>query len=131
MWAKISTFAIFELHQRNIPQKNTFFIQNSITNSKCKVCFNKSERNKFSRFWVKTEDDLLYLVLHFSNVCQGISKMTSQNLVKRFEIKSHQRRDLWLTPARAGGSKTGSGGGRHHLPTLLGLMHWRNSGVSI
>ena len=47
--------------------------------------------------------------------------MTSQNHVKRLEIQSHQRRDLCLYPARNGGPKTGSGGGRHHPPTLLGL----------
>ena len=49
--------------------------------------------------------------------------MTSQNHVKRLEIQSHQRRDLCLYPARNGGPKTGSGGGRHHPPTLLGLKH--------
>ena len=58
---------------------------------------------------------------NFSNVCKGISKMTSQNHGKRLEIQSHQRRDLYLYPARNGGPKTGSGGGRHHPPTLLGL----------
>ena len=47
--------------------------------------------------------------------------MTSQNHVKRFEIKSHQRRDICLYPAKNGGPKTDSGGGRHHPPTLLGL----------
>ena len=58
---------------------------------------------------------------NFSNVCKGISKMTSQNHVKRLEFQSHQRRYLCLYPARNGGPKTGSGGGRHHPPTLLGL----------
>ena len=48
--------------------------------------------------------------------------MTSQNHVKRLEIQSHQRRDLCLYSARNGGPKTGSGGGRHHPPTLLGLI---------
>ena len=52
---------------------------------------------------------------------KGISKMTLQNHVKRLEIQSHQRRDLCLYPARNDGPKTGSGGGRHHPPTLLGL----------
>ena len=47
--------------------------------------------------------------------------MTSQNHVKRLEIQSHQRRDLFLYLVRNGEPKTGSGGGRHHPPTLLGL----------
>ena len=47
--------------------------------------------------------------------------MALQNHVKRLEIKSLQRRDLCLNPDRNGRSKTGSGGGRHHPPTLLGL----------
>ena len=62
-----------------------------------------------------------YLMSNFSNVCKGISKMTSQNHVKRLEIQSHQWRDLCLYQAGNGGPKTGSGGGRHHPPTLLGL----------
>ena len=49
--------------------------------------------------------------------------MTLQNHEKRLEIQSHQRRDLCLYPARNGGPKTGSGGGRHHPPTLLGLSY--------
>ena len=47
--------------------------------------------------------------------------MTSQNHVKRLEIQIHQKGGLCLYPARNGGPKTGSGGGRHHPPTLLGL----------
>ena len=58
---------------------------------------------------------------NFSNVCKGISKVTSQNHVKRLEIQSHQRRDLFLYLVRNSEPKTGSGGGRHHPPTLLGL----------
>ena len=61
------------------------------------------------------------MISNFSNVYKGISKMTSQNHVKRLKIKIHQRRDLCLYPARNGGPKTGSGGGRHHPPTLLRL----------
>ena len=52
--------------------------------------------------------------------------MTSQKYIKRLEIQSHQWRDLCLYPARNGGPKTGSGGGRHHPPTLLGLK-WQNN----
>ena len=50
--------------------------------------------------------------------------MTLPNLLKRFEIKSHQWRDVWVNPAQTGISKTAGGGGRHHLPTLLGLSAW-------
>ena len=61
------------------------------------------------------------MISNFSNVYKGISKMTSQNHVKRLEVQSHQRRYLCLYSARNDGPKTGSGGGRHHPPTLLGL----------
>ena len=70
----------------------------------------------------KFEDDLANSISNLLNMCKGISKLTSQNHIKRLEIKSHQRRDFCLYPTRNGGPKSGSGGGRHHLSTLLGLM---------
>ena len=39
-----------------------------------------------------------------------------------FEIKSHQRRALHLQSNRNGRSKSGSGGGHHHLPPFIGLI---------
>ena len=45
--------------------------------------------------------------------------MTPPKIVKMFDVKSHQRRDLYLYPARNGRSKTGSGSGRHPPPVLI------------
>ena len=95
MWAKISTFAIFELHQRDVPQKNTFFMQNSITNSKCKVCFNKSEKNWiFSLLSQNWRWPVVFGITFFKCVPGNLKNDFTKSCKKVWDQKSSKKRSL-------------------------------------
>ena len=87
---KISIFAIFELHQQYIHQKNAFSKWNSIMGRKNKICKKKMKKIDFFRFLIKNYADQLASTANFLQMVKKISKITLSGLVRRFEMKSHQ-----------------------------------------
>ena len=75
-------FFNFEQLYHDVPQKNTFFIQNS----------NSNEKSPFLSVLPKNEADQMSSTASFSNFFATRVKNGLTKLVKRFAVKSHQKR---------------------------------------
>ena len=103
--------------------KKTHFLHRLQFQTK-KVWFIWKKIRKNQIFWIfffKIDTDQLSSIAIFSNLWQGITKLSCSMFWKGFEDKSHQRRAHYLKPRRNGGPIPTGGGSRSPPPHWLGL----------
>ena len=100
--AKNPKFQFFSYRHVIYLKRTHFSCRIRIHNKKWDLILKNRKKIHFSYFCLKNEGDQVTSRADFKKLCQQISKMTLSGSGRSFNLKSHQRRALYLCSFRIG-----------------------------